>query len=361
MKTQQLYKFLVFLLVPAITFANGNWKGKYTKNKVIKKEFTVNSDATLKINNSYGNLDIATWDENRIEIEVSITTNGNDEEKVQKKLDEINVKFSASPEWVAAETLFNKNKSKSWWSWTKNNNVNMEINYLVKMPVTNSVILDNDYGNINLDKLKGVAKINCDYGKITTKELMADDNSISFDYTNNSYFEYIKSGKIHADYSGYTVSKTEDLDIAADYTKSKIEVAENIRYNCDYGGITIEKVNSVEGNGDYLTTRIGDVYKDLAIKADYGSIKIDNLTANAGDVRIDSDYVGIKIGFDPEYNFDFEIDLEYGSLNDANGFEYDKKNIESGDKYYLGYYGNRNSGNMVSVSSDYGSVTFNKN
>ncbi len=40
---------------------------------------------------------------------------------------------------------------------------------------------------------------------------MADNNSISFDYTNNSYFEYIKSGKINADYSGYTVSKTKDL------------------------------------------------------------------------------------------------------------------------------------------------------
>ncbi len=361
MKTRQLYKLIILLLIPAITFADDEWKGKYTKNKKINKEFTVNSDATLKINNSYGNLDIATWDQNRIEIEVSITTNGNDEEKVQKKLDEITVKFSSSPEWVAAETIFNKNKSKSWWSWSKKNNVNMEINYLVKMPITNAVILDNDYGNINLDKLEGVAKINCDYGKITTKELMADNNSISFDYTNNSYFEYIKSGKIHADYSGYTVSKTEDLDISADYSKSRIEVAENINYSCDYGGITIEKVNNVVGNGDYLTTRIGDVYKNVSIKADYGSLKIDKLQASAGNVNINSDYVGIKIGVDPAYNFDFEIDLEYASLNDADGFQYNKKKIESGDKYYLGYYGNQNSGNLVQISSDYGSVTFYKN
>ncbi len=361
MRTQQLYKLVILLLIPAMTFSVNDLKGKYTKNKMINKEFTVNSDATLKINNSYGNLDIVTWDENRIVIEVSITTRGNDEEKVQKKLDEITVKFSSSPELVAAQTIFNKNKSKSWWSWTKNNNVNMEINYLVKMPVTNAVILDNDYGSINLDKLEGQAKISCDYGKITTKELMADNNSISFDYTNNSYFEYIKSGKINADYSGYTVSKTENLDISADYTKSKIEVAENIKYSCDYGGITIEKVNNVEGNGDYLTTRIGDVYKNVNIDADYGSIKIDNLTANAGNVSINSDYVGIKIGIDPEYDFDFDIDLEYGSLNEDDGFQYKKQRIESGDKYYVGYHGKESSGNMVRISSEYGSVTFFKN
>ena len=348
----------MLLLLPAITLANNNWKGKYTKNKVINKEFKVNNDATLKINNSYGNLDIATWDENRIEIQVSITTNGNNEEKVQKKLEEITVKFSASREWVAAETIFNKNKSNSWWSWSKSNNVNMEINYLVKMPVTNSVILDNDYGSINLDRLEGDAKINCDYGKITTKELMSDNNYLSFDYTNHSYFEYIKKGKIHADYSGYTVSKVEDLEIAADYTKSVIEIAENVSYNCDYGGITIEKVNNVTGNGDYLTTRIGDVYKNVNIKADYGSIKIDNMTANAGNLRIDTDYVGIKVGIDPAYSFDFDIDLEYASLRESDGFEFTKKRIESGDKYYMGYHGKANSGNLVSISSDYGSISF---
>ena len=58
-----------------------------------------------------------------------------------------------------------------------------------------------------LGKLKGRAELSCDYGKITTKELLADNNDISFDYSNNCYFEYIKGGKINADYSGFTVSK----------------------------------------------------------------------------------------------------------------------------------------------------------
>lgn len=341
--------------------ATNNWKGKYTKNKMINKEFNVNGDATLKIDNSYGNLDIVTWEENRIAIQISITTNGNNEEKVQKKLDEITVSFDASPNMVSAKTIFNKNKSNSWWSWSKSNNVNMEINYIVKMPITNSVDLSNDYGSINLDKLEGDAKINCDYGKITTKELMSENNYLNFDYTNHSYFEFIKKGKINADYSGYTVSKTEELEIVADYTKSVVEVAENVKYNCDYGGITIGKVNNVTGNGDYLTTRIGDVYKNISIKADYGSIKIDNMTANAGNLRIDTDYVGIKVGIDPAYSFDFEIDLEYASLRESDGFEFNKKRIESGDKYYTGYHGKQNSGNLVSISSDYGSVSFYQN
>jgi hypothetical protein len=364
MKAALLYKItLAFLLIPMLLVAGNNpvIKGKHTKEKIIKKEFSVDADATLKVDNSYGNIDVITWDENRIVFEITITTNGNDEEKVQEKLDEISVSFNASSSLVSARTIFNNDKSSSWWKWNKGNNVNMKINYVIKMPITNHVDLNNDYGSINLDKLKGQATINCDYGKITTKELLADNNIINFDYSNNCYFEYIKSGKINADYSGFTVAKAKNLDIVADYTKSVVEIAEDVSYNCDYGSIYIEKANNIKGDGDYLTTRIGDIYKNLSINADYGSIKIDNITANAKNINIESDYVGITIGYDAAYTFNFNIDLEYASLRDYEGLEFTKKRIESTDKYYEGYHGNANSNNMLKISSDYGSVTLKKN
>jgi hypothetical protein len=363
MKTALLYRAILTLcIVPALVFGNNNsnLSGKYTKEKTINKEFTVNPDATFKVDNSYGNVDVVTWDENRVVIDITITTSGNNEEKVQKKLDQIDVLFERSPSQVSAKTFFNKGKSKSWWNWG-DSNVNMKINYVVKIPITNSVDLSNDYGNINLDKLEGHAKISCDYGKITTKELMADNNNISFDYTNHSYFEYIKSGKINADYSGFTIGKTNGLTIVADYSKSVVEIAEDISYNCDYGSLTIDKVNNVTGNGDYLSTKIGDVYKNIDVKADYGSLKIGNMTENAGDISIESDYLKITIGHSSAYNFDFDIDLEHASLRDSEGLEFTKEKVESGDKYYAGYHGKAGSGNTIKISSDFGSVTFKRN
>ncbi|SDS28067.1 hypothetical protein SAMN04515667_1820 [Formosa sp. Hel1_31_208] len=362
MKT--LYKLVFTIaLLPSLVLANTSegWKGQHTKEKTIKKEFNVNSNATLKVDNSYGNINITTYEGSTISFEVHIKTNGNDLDKVKEKLDDITVEFNASNAMVSAKTLFSKSKSKSWWNWGKNNNVNMEINYVIKMPITNNVDLNNDYGSIDLDKLEGRANINCDYGKITTKELMATNNSITFDYTNNCYFEYINSGKINADYSSYTVGKTKSLDINADYTKSEIEIAEGIAYNCDYGSMKINNANNVEGNGDYLTLRLGTIYKNVNIKADYGSIKIENMAANAENIDIESDYNGITIGYDSGYNFNFDIDLEYASLRNADDFEFTKKRIESSDKYYQGYRGNSSSGNMIRIKSDYGSVTFKQN
>jgi len=362
MKRATLYKVsIIFFLLPLMLFANNGQKGKYTKEKTIKKEFNVSKYATLKINNSYGNLDIITWDQNRIEFEILIETSGNNEEKVQEKLDDITVNFDTASDYVSAVTKFSKNNSSSWWKWGANNNVNMKVNYIVKIPVTNNVDLENDYGAINLAKLEGKATLNCDYGKIITKELFADDNDITFDYSNNCYFEYIKSGKINADYSDYTISKTNSIDITADYTKSKIEIAEDVNYNCDYGGLTIEKINNLKGHGNYLTVRLGEIYKNVDINADYGSIKIEKITKNAGDIFIESDYVGIKLGYDSDYHFDFEIDLEYGSLKHNDELEFLKKRIESSDKYYTGYYGSEHSGKRIRINSEYGGVTFNRN
>lgn len=359
MKTQLLFKTVYILfLIPAIVLSNNTLKGKYEKEKTIKKEYTVNSNALLKIDNSYGNLDIITYSGNKIVIEVNIKVSGNDEEKVMKKLDGIDVSFNASSSLVDAKTTFNNKKS--WWNWG-NSKVSMEINYTVKLPITNSVNLNNDYGSINLDKLEGKATINCDYGKITTKELMAENNMISFDYTSNSYFEYINSGKINADYSGFTVGKTKKLDINADYTKSIIEVAEVITFNCDYGSININKANNITGNGDYLTMRFGDVYKNIIIEADYGSLKIDQMTANAGNLNIKSDYLGITIGYHPDYHFNFDINTEYGSIRNADDFEFTKKHDESGEKYYAGYYGKSSASSLIKINSDYGSITFKKN
>jgi hypothetical protein len=364
MKSQILYKTIfALLMIPAMVLGNNpsEGKGAHSKEKTIKKEFTVNSNATLKVDNSYGNINVITYTGNKTIIEVTIKTNSNDAEKAKEKLDNITVDFSATADLVSAKTIFDKNKSKSWWNWGNNNNVNMEVNYLIKLPITNNVDLNNDYGSITIDKLEGRAVINCDYGKITTKELMADNNHITFDYTNNSYFEYIKSGKINADYSDYTVAKAKSLDINADYTKSTIKIAENVTYSCDYGSMTVENVNNLSGNGDYLTLVIGDVYKNIQLDSDYGSIKIGRMTANAGNVSIQSNYAGITIGFDSAYNFKFELDLEYASLRDSDGFEFTKKKIESTDKYYQGYYGSASTSNLIKINSDYGSVTFKKN
>ena len=360
MKTQFKAVILIFLF-PALLFANSNKpEAKQTKEKTYHKEYSVNSDAKLKVNNSFGNIDIVTWNENRIVIDVIVTVKGNDADKVQKRLDGIDVEFTASNSLVTATTKFGKKKSS--WNWFgSNDSSSMEINYTIKMPMTNAVDLNNDYGVINLNKLEGTAKINCDYGQLILGELMADDNYLNFDYTSKSTIGYMKSGKINADYSGFTLDKVEQLELNADYTNSEIVDVNNINYNCDYGKIVIDKAHTLAGNGDYITHEIGKITGTLDLNADYGAIKIDRLTASTTNVKINSDYTTVKLGYDSGFNFDFIFKLRHANLNGEKDLSVKHKSTDNSTKNYTGYHGSENSGNNININSEFGGVTLTKN
>jgi hypothetical protein len=359
MKRIRFKKVVLALIAVGITSAGlaNDFKGKHTKEKTIRKEFNVNSDALLKINNSYGNLVLNSWNEDRVVIEVHITVNGNNEKKVDQRLEEITVEFDASMDQVSAKTRFNKG---SGWNWS-GKNVNMQINYNIKMPIKNSVHLSNDYGNIILDRVDGHAKISCDYGRLDLGELRGRNNQLSFDYTSKSKIGYMNSGEIRADYSGFTIGKTGDLLLRADYTNAAVEVMENLDYSCDYGSLEVGSLSNVIGRGDYINVKLGTVHGNVDIQADYGGIQIDEMAQDAGNIDISTDYTGIKIGYNPAYNFDFEISSEYAGVKGKEDLEINISKEKSSERYYSGYYGSPNSGNTVTIKSDYGNINLRKN
>lgn len=352
--------FLLTLAAPTEVLADGGkWKGKYTKEKTIKKDFDVNATALMQVRNSYGNLNITSWNENRVVIEVHIKTNGNNEEKVQKRLNEISVDFSNSSDKVSAITRFGQ---KNRWGWGNNNNrVNVQVDYTIKLPRKNSVDLSNDYGSIYLDRVDGHAKLSCDYGKMEIGELRGRNNEIRFDYTSRTTFDYINSATIYADYSGFTVTEAKSINLRADYTKSVINTVGNLEYSSDYGSLEVGRVDNLSGNGDYIGVKLREVHGNVDISADYGSVKIGQMAADAGNISIKTEYTGIKIGYDPGYNFDFEIVTEYAGVSGKDDFDISISKEKSSERYYKGYRGESNSGNKVYINSEYGGVTFYKN
>lgn len=337
------------------------FNGKHTREKKIKKEFKVSANSKLSIDNSYGNVDITTWDENRVVIEVIIKTNGNDEEKVQEKLEEINVDFNQSSAGVSAKTRFSK-EERSWWKSLVGgfDNVNMEVNYIIRAPERNNLDINNDYGGIYIDKTLGNTKISCDYGKMDIGELRGRSNYLYFDYTRSSRIGYVTNAEINADYSDYEIEEAEELLISADYSKSKIGKVTKMTFNCDYGSVEVDKVKVLEGNGDYLTTKINRVFTALDLNLDYGSLSIEKIIKGIRKVEINTDYAGIKLGYDREMSFQFDVKTSYGGIKGLEGLEIQKRDQQNSSNSVSGYYGSQNSDTQINISTSYGSVNFNK-
>ena len=85
------------------------------------------------------------------------------------------------------------------------------------------------------------------------------------------------------------------------------------------------------------------------------------MAADAGNLQVNGDYTGIKIGYDSQYHFNFEIRTSYGGVSGKDDFQMNISEVKNTSKYYKGHYGSSTSGNSVNISSDYGGITFFKN
>ncbi|MEX6625577.1 hypothetical protein [Tenacibaculum salmonis] len=354
----KLYKLIVLLFfIPNILVANND--KKYEETKTIHKNFSVNKNATLYVSNKYGNIQVSSWDKNHIVIEVKIIVKGDNINNIKNKLNAINVLFESSNNLVKASTKIENSKF-NWSSWG-NNNINYKINYHIKIPLTNNADLNNKYGNIELDRIKGKVNINCDYGNVEIDELLNESNNINLDYCENSEINFIKSGNVNIDYSKLTINNSKSLIVNNDYSTIKIGKIENLKFNSDYGSLSANNITQFTSNSDYTNIKIKTLKKNLTLKSNYGTIKIENLKKDFDKIIIDGNYTSIKLGANIENNFNFKINLTYANLRYPKEKTTIFKSIEKNStKYYEGIFGNETNSN-VNIKSNYGGISIKLN
>jgi hypothetical protein len=355
-----MYRLLLLLFLVPLTVGavNIDQQGKHKKSKTISEEFSVNSDATVAIMNKYGKIDVVTWNENRVVLDIVITTSGNNLERVEKRLEQIDVEFDSSSNRVEAKTRIEKS-STNWKLFGNKNNVKFEINYTVKMPSSNSAELNMDYGNISLDELEGNASIDCDYGSISIGELRGSENSINMDYSKNSRIEFVNNASLNADYSHIHIESAGQLNVNADYSHITLGAVRDLEYDYDYGSLKVSDAGSVQGKSDYMNATIDKLEGSCSFDLDYGSLKIGSLGEGFRGLTIKSKYAHNKIGVG-NVAFNFTANLSYARMKRSDGFTLNKEISQNSKSEYGGFYLDGASGREIDVTSSYGSLVFMK-
>ncbi|PKB18694.1 hypothetical protein [Flavobacterium sp. 5] len=350
---KQFKIFFILFIIPILGFSNDDFN--YSKQKTISKAYVVNSDAGINIDNSYGNIFVTTWNEDKIEIEVLIKVSGDNERWVNQRIDAIDVNFIALKSMVTAKTVFENNVSRN-----NGKNNNFQINYTIKMPKNGSVTLNNKYGGISTTDLFSSTDITCKYGKINLGSLNGNNNKIEIGYCSKSEIEYLKYGAVISKYSGLKVVKVAKIDLVSDYSEIEIEEGNDVKYNSKYGSVKIDKVNSLDANGNYLTIDIGSISNQLKLYTKYSNVSIDAIQPKANNVTIVAGYTGVDIGFQSNYVFDFDVSVKYGDFKYDNELTVNSKEETNYTKRVSGYFKKKGE-NKITITSDYGNVKLYKN
>lgn len=164
MKNLKLLSIVVFLILGLSVQA-----AKETFTSTFEKEFEVNKDASLKINNSFGDIQCYNWDENKVKIEVLIEVTAEDKRDADRVFDRISVEISGDRSLVEVRTRINNIKSR---------NMKFRVNVNVYFPESLDLDFTNRFGNMFLGVVKGKTKLSQSFGTLEIKELQGDDNEI---------------------------------------------------------------------------------------------------------------------------------------------------------------------------------------
>lgn len=344
-----IFKLTFLLLIPFISFATIE-NDAVSKEKIINKSFNVDSNALLQTSNSYGNINVYLWDENKISIQVTIKVSGNNESKVIEKLNSIDIDFDSSSSKVSAVTTFENS------NWKNGNNMNYEINYIIKIPKNGNIALVNKYGNISVEKLNGNSTISCQYGNINLGNFTNKSNNIVLSYSNDSTIGTLEKLNLNSQYSKVEFQNIENINIDGNYNTLNFENVGTMNLSSNYTKINSKSFKNASINGNYLNLKLGEIVSSLNVNSNYSDVQLAAST-KTDTIKIVGNYTNSKITCSQEYAFDFDISLKYGGFKSELDLKYSEKIEKNNTKSYLGYHINQGK-SKLSVTTNYGSVQF---
>src|SRR5690606_21465357 len=117
--------------------------------------------------------------------------------------------------------------------------------YFVKLPKTNNINIRNQYGNIDIDNLKGTSTIQLKYGNFSANQLQNPINLWDFEYVTKADINFVQSATADLGYSKLNIGKSELLNIQSKYTDVSIGQVHDMINNSSYGNLTIPSVNAL--------------------------------------------------------------------------------------------------------------------
>jgi len=359
MKLFKTNLFAILLLLPLLTIANtGKRTGKHTKEKTIHKEFSATSNPELKLGNLYGNVDITSWEGDKIVIDTQVIINGNNENEVLDGLKKVYITFEMNTK---------KNILTVGTQGTSEVKIHREIHFQIKVPKNCPLNIYNQFGNINIDETEADATLMVGYGNLIAGKLKGNKTKLYFGYSTSSSVEYVKDAYIWGSFSDYKIGKSESILLEGLHSSNTtINEVKNFKFKkCSYGTVVINNgTNTISGSGEYLTTVINTFSgKEIDIKSEFGAVEIKKWDSSK--MNFDIHQAKLSLGYSNTTPFNLDLEINSCASFTTSVLNYlpksFNKNVAKKDKKgsYSFYHLNKNE-NQISIVMTKGILRFNK-
>jgi hypothetical protein len=346
MKTFLKIAFFTLVMVFLLGIKGAKAHDEFTR--VIKKEFSVNPDAMLTVNNRFGKVACTNWDKNAVSFEVTITVFASDREDADRLFNRISVDFTDAPAAVSAITNIRDMKGP---------NGRFSIDYAVQMPVTINLDVTNKFGDIFINELQGKGKISLGYGSLEARKLGNSDNLLDIKF-GKARVNSIQGAVVSLKYSEMELDYAGSLRLDSKF--SNLEAQKIIALNVLFEGgkLNMENSSAVDSRSKFSDLEIGRIEQTLNLDIQYGSCNVDEMPAGFTSVTIRNKYASVSVGLGDNAKYNLDASLKFCDLD----FPEDRAKLSfrsttSTEKVYRGTVGGADAAApRVNVHSEYGNV-----
>ena len=359
---------LTLILLAGLMCANLEAKQEFTKT--VKKEFDITQDGTTSLMNKYGNVNIKTWDKNRVKIDVRIVVKASNEKAAQEVFERVSINFSNGPSFVKAETSI-ASKSTKWWNNWSGSKSDYSIHYDVTMPPSNNLEVSNKYGDVYSSTINGKIDLNLKYGNFKI-DGGAADSEIALAYGNGTLIrtrntkidasyakltiEEARDIEVNTKYSTFTVGKANDINSYSKYDTYKVDQVAAFKNQGKYDNIDIEAANSVGVISKYTDFYVESVSQSVDLDFEYGGANIEEISSGFSNVRLNGRYTDFKINLQRGAPFKMEASADYAGIRYPEGmtvvYEKDKGSYHE----VSGHSGTQSTSSIIKAKLNYGGL-----
>lgn len=338
----------VFALALNTLSASTVFKNTAPFEKKVHKEFTVNADVKVELDNRFGKIHVNTWDKNTVSIDVVLSMDARDQADADKVLDNIVIETSGTKSLVSAETVF-KNK-------LKNKNNDLSIDYTVNVPRKAAMDITNRFGDIYTGDLDGPCTIDLQYGAMRLGSLNNKVNKIDMQFSEGGV-DFLAFGEVGIQYSEMEIEKGGGLIIKSQFSELEIGPAGDLHIDSQYDDVDIEGAAKVVVDIQFGELEIELVSKELQVVSAYSDVVVDLISKDLEQVFVDNRFGDTKLNIANGVSYILDAKGSFSDIDLPANFNPKEKKIGTTSWHYVGPVGSESpNGHSVTIMTSYGDV-----
>jgi len=277
------------------------------------KTFPLSEKSKVEVENHYGDVVIEHWPIDSVAFEIEIIAYSEKEEHLEDLLGMVEVDFDNYGSFIIVETLIGEEKNifnKAAFSFSKNiaGTREVRVNYIIKLPNTTTISVENEFGDVFIDDYKGSFSLELSHGDFRANSLQ-NIKSIKSRH-GEVKIDYAKGGRLDLGFvSGAELGEVEDVFIKSSSSEIEIENMDVLKLESRLDEIYVENLGRISGKTTMTKVHIKHLKESAELESKYGNIRLENIAGSASRVKLNGANTDYEMNFNEDLSGTFEIQM----------------------------------------------------